>query len=85
MRRKNFGFSFTVCKTEENYDKINLINLFSTGEKKKDKYIFVSPVANKWNKKKYLGIFLDVPGNRCAIGKKKKRGEENYFLRFFNL
>ena len=37
-----------------------------------DKYIFVSTVANKWNKKKYLGIFLGVPGNRCAIGKKKK-------------
>ena len=28
MRRENFGFRFTVCKTEENYDKINLINLF---------------------------------------------------------
>ena len=37
-------------------------------------------------KKKYLGIFLGVPGNRCAIGKKKKRGvKKNYFLRFFNL
>ena len=33
--RKKFGFSFTVCKTKENSDKINLINLFRcTGEKK---------------------------------------------------
>ena len=39
--RKKFGFSFTMCKTEENSDKINLINLFRcTGEKKMDKYFF---------------------------------------------
>ena len=45
--RKKFGFSFTVCKTEENSDKINLINLFRCTGKKMDKYFFVSPVANK--------------------------------------
>ena len=33
--------------------------------------------------KKYLGIFLGVPGNRCAIGKKKKRGEEKLFSKVF--
>ena len=43
--RKKFGFSFTVCKTEENSDKINLFRC--TEEKKMDKYFFVSPVENK--------------------------------------
>ena len=44
--RKKFGFSFTLCKTEENLDKINLINLFRC-TRKKNGYVFFCVSSSK--------------------------------------